>query len=123
MFDIEIAGKVRTAKVTFKTAVVYEAEFHSDLTKDFFGKQVYREEDRQPEDGLTIDFTATNWNVVMKVLWAALKTADPRLPGFERWADETEGANLWYAAEVLAIECADCFFRPDSAGEDEARGQ
>lgn len=119
MFEIELDGKKREAKVTFKTAVLYEMEFHSDLTKDFFGKQVLAAKPEGTEDALTIDFTATNWNVVMKVLWAALKTVDPSLPGFERWASETEGGNLWWAAEALSVECADCFFRPDSAGEDE----
>lgn len=118
MFDIEINGENRKAKVTFKTAWLYEAEFKSDMTKDFFGKQTFAEGSEAKGDGITIDFTQTDWNVVMKVLWAALKTADRSTPGFERWADETEGANLWYAAEVLAYECADCFFRPDSPGED-----
>ena len=119
MFDIEVNGKRHKAKVTFKTAFIYEAEFHSDLTKDFFGKQVFKEE-KAEEKAITIDFTATNWNAVMRVLWAAMKTADPSLPGFERWSEEAEGANLWYAAEVLSMECADCFFRPDSSSEDEA---
>jgi hypothetical protein len=116
MFEIEIEGKKKKVEVSFLTSVLYEAEFGTDLVKDFFGKQVLKDGKEESED-ITIDFTQTNWNVTMKVLWAALKTADAKVPGYQQWCRKTKGVNMWFAAEALSFECADCFFRSEAAGK------
>ena len=120
MFEVEINGKKTKAEVSFYTAYLYEAEFRSDLIKDLFGTQ-----DFEPEfeaDGgrlVRVDFTKTNWTAMTKVLWAAVKTANPSAKGYVEWVKGAKGANLWLVGELLSAEVADCFFRSEAAGEDD----
>lgn len=120
MFEIELGGKTYKAEVTFYTSYLYEAEFRSDLIKDLFGMQ--ESEDPVSLDGsdkiVSIDFTKTNWIATMKVLWAALKTANPSTPSFANWMKKTSGVNLWLVNEQLGAEVVDCFFHTDVAREE-----
>ena len=119
MFEVEIGGKKRKAAVTFYTAQVYEMEFGSDLIQDFLG--VVGTDSLIETDGESIakiDFTKTNWTGAMKALWAALKTADDKLPGYTQWSRKVSGVNLWLAQDQLGYEISDCFFRADTAGEE-----
>lgn len=123
MFEIEIDGKKAKAEVTFYTAVLYEEEFHKDIIQDFFGVQdssdaLIVENSDGDEPVMSIDFTKANWSSSMKVLWAAVKTANDRTPGYVAWMKKAKGINLWLLREVIGIEMADCFFRAGAAEED-----
>lgn len=118
MFEVEIDGKNYKASVTFYTAQLYESEFKSDMLKDFLGVQVFDAPKSDESSVLRIDFTKTNWLAAAKVLWAALKTADDRTPGYTQWMKNTSGANMWLVQEQLGLEVADCFFRAGASGED-----
>jgi hypothetical protein len=116
MFEFEIDGVPTKADVTFHTAWLYEAEFGSSIVSDLFGRRSLSA-DEGSED-LSIDFTKTDWNALNRALWAAVKTADKTVPGYEEWTRRTRGVNLWLVGMVLSAEVADCFFRPSSAGEE-----
>lgn len=120
MFEIEIDGKKVKAEVSFYTAQLYEAEFQSDLIKDFFGVQ-FNEGPVTSDDGETIasiDFTKINWFAATRAMWAAIKTADETAPSFQPWLKSTAGTNLWLVREQIAMEIADCFFRAEAPREE-----
>lgn len=121
MFEVSIDGKKVKAEVTFYTATLYEAEFRKDMLKDFFGDVLKMSEQIQVDEDLNvvnIDFEKINWMAANRVLWAAVKTADESVPYYAEWAKKTKGANLWDVRDALANEVADCFFRPEPAGEE-----
>jgi len=119
MFEVSIDGKKVKAEVTFYTAQLYEAEFRSDIIKDLFGEQNAGSViDFSGDDVIRIDFTKVNWTAMMKVLWAAVKTADDSTPGYTEWMKRTKGLNLWLVQEMIGAEVADCFFRAEAAGEE-----
>jgi len=124
MFEVDINGKKVKAEVSFYTAYLYEAEFRSDLIKDLFGTQDF-EPEIEASDGrlVKVDFTKTNWTAMTKVLWAAVKTADPSAKSYSEWMKSAKGANLWLVGELLSAEVADCFFRSEVAGEEEQAGE
>lgn len=113
MFEVEIDGENVKAEVSFQTALIYEAEFQRDLIKDFFGVSTTDPtvETDEGENVVRVDFTKTNWTSTMKLLWAAIKTADPHAPSFTAWMKDTKGVNMWLLNEQLGAEVADCFFR------------
>jgi len=118
MFEIEINGKQVKAEVSFYTAVIYEQEFMSDMLQDFFGVQ--KADSPIDVDGdsiIKIDFTKINWASAMKVLWAAVKTANDSTAAYSTWMKKAKGANMWLIREQLADEISDCFFRAEPAGE------
>ena len=134
MFEVEINGKKVNAEVSFYTAQLYEAEFKKDLIQELFGIQTVEpsvefgeigenEEDvkrflDKPEEFITkVDFTKVSWFTVQKVLWAAIKTANPNTPSFSQWAKNTGGVNLWLVQELIGEEVTDCFFRAGAAEE------
>lgn len=136
MFEVDIDGRTVKAEVTFYTAQLYEAEFRRDLIQDLFGIQTAEpsvefdeigenpeEIERfleNPENYITkVDFTKVSWTVVAKVLWAAIKTADPATPNYTTWMQSTKGVNLWLVQDVIGNEVTDCFFRPAAAEADE----
>lgn len=119
MFTVEFEEGTYDAEVTFYTAVLYEQEFCKDMLQDFFGVQGADGPIGVDGDSIvTIDFTKVNWAASTKVLWAALKTADPSIPSYTAWVKNAKGANLWLVREQLAEEIGDCFFRSEVAGEE-----
>lgn len=126
MFQVEIDGKTYEGKVTFYTAQLYEVEFRSDLIRDLFGVQTAEQALEVEMDGdgeeaqariVKIDFTKVSWSAVMKVLWAALKTADSSLPSYSEWMKKASGANLWLVQELIGEAVTDCFFRASTSEE------
>lgn len=121
MFEVTIDGKTTKAEVSFYTATLYEAEFKKDLLQDFFGDVLKLSEQVQVDDDLNvvnIDFQKINWMAANRVLWAAIKTADESVPYYTEWSKKARGVNMWDMRDVLANEVADCFFRPEPAGEE-----
>ena len=118
MFETEIGGKTAKAEVTFYTALLYEQEFGGDMLKDLFGVQ--SSDPALVVDGgevVTIDFTKTNWTVLMKVLWAAVKTADEFTPNYTAWMRKARGTNLFLVNQLLSEEIGECFFHTEAAEE------
>ena len=121
MFDVTIGDKAYKAEVSFYTAVLYEAEFRSDLVADLFGVQG---QDRNPfsfkgNDLAEIDFTKVSWLSVAKATWAALKTADSSIPSYQAWMKKARGVNFWDLREALMEDASDCFFRSSATEEEE----
>ena len=121
MFEVEIGGKKVKAEVSFLTAQLYEAEFRSDIIQDLYGLQSFADGEFEFKDGsiVGIDFTKVRWLEVTKALWAAVKTADPTLPGYSEWVKTTSGANLWEIRDELVNAVNDCFFRAGAPEEGE----
>lgn len=119
MFQVEFSEGTYDAEVTFYTALLYEQEFGKDMLQDFFGVQGMDGPIGVDGDAIvTIDFTKVNWAASSKVLWAALKTADSSIPGYQAWMKGAKGANMWLIRELLANEIGECFFRTDVAAEE-----
>lgn len=124
MFEISIDGKKVAGEVTFETAILYEQQFGSEMLSDLLGKQTSGANGVTTidDDGsMTIDFTIVPWNAVLKTLWAAIKTKDPKTPGFDKWVKGLRGMNAFEARGALTLEVDDCFFRldPEEAQEGE----
>ena len=127
MFTVDINGVKHDAKVTFYTAQLYELEFRADLIQDLFGIQTAEQSIEFEAEGegeertvrvARIDFTKVSWAAVMKVLWAAIKTAEPSTPSYAQWTKGASGVNLWLVQEQVGEEVSDCFFRSGAAEED-----
>lgn len=132
MFTLETENDKFDVEVTFETALIYEAEFHSDILKDLFGRQdenssaIEMDFDSESGDGnddayahiVAIDFTKVSWSSVMKALWAAARTANALVPGYSIWVKTIKGVNLWDVRDMLMEEARDCFFRAPAATEE-----
>lgn len=97
------------------TLMVYEQEFKRDLIQDLFGRMVLRDETEE-EGEFVLDFRDTNWTALIRVLWAALKTADDSLPPFAEWQANLEDVNLYIVQGVLVPEVQRRFFRAGGTG-------
>lgn len=119
MFQVKIDGKEVDAKVTFYTAQLYESEFCKDLISDFYGVQDMSPIISVQEDSVVkVDFTKISWLAATRALWAAIKTADEKTPGYSTWMKSTEGVDTWRVREQLDAAITDCFFRTEAAGEE-----
>lgn len=114
MTEITVGGESRKAMASVLTLMLYEQEFGKGLIEDLFGKV---ENVAQDED-VVIDFTATNWTAMARVLWACLKTADDSLPGFAEWSRGADDLNMFEVAGKLNSLVNGAFFRtPDRTPE------
>lgn len=96
------------AVVSVETLMVYEQEFGGDLIRDFLGLQDMAE-DEGPSD--SVDFRQVNWTALVRVLWAALKVADPGMPRFAEWAAGLGDVDLLAVNAQLGPEVVRRFFR------------
>lgn len=116
MFEVEIGGKACKAAVSCLTPSIYEDEFGGDMLADLYGRIDKKsgnlvELDRKGEV-VAVDYTAVRWTVLVKVLWAALKTVDDTVPGFKAWAKGADGISVIDVRSMLEAAITDCFFRP-----------
>lgn len=116
MFTIDINGKPTECEINFGTALDYELEFGKDMVADVNGSVKAGDPNliTMSEDGevvLGIDFTAVPWTTLLRVLWCAAKTRDPKIKPFKKWAADTRGINMFDARLLLSDEMGDCFFR------------
>lgn len=126
MFEIEINGQKKKAEVSFKTAFLYEAEFGKDIIQDFFGvvsdennsalgfETVKDDSGEEVEVIARIDFTKINWLATIRVLWAAMKTADPSTKPFDAWSSKIDGVDMMGVRIAVAEAMNDCFFRSEA---------
>ena len=122
MFDVTIGDKTYKAEVSFYTAVLYEAEFRSDIIADLFGVQG---QGMNPitfkgDNVATIDFTKVGWLSVAKATWAALKTVDSSTPSYSAWMKKARGVNFWDLRDAIIEDASDCFFRTPATNEEES---
>lgn len=125
MFEVSIGGKACKAAVSCLTPTIYEEEFGGDMLADLYGRIDKKsgnlvELDRKGEV-VAVDYTAVKWNVIIRVLWAALKTVSDTVPGFKVWAKTADGINAIDVRSELEAAITDCFFRP-GPDESEAEG-
>ncbi len=102
------------------TLVAYEEEFGRDLIQDVFGKVKVEDPKKAEEDGLVmvLDYTQTEWTALLRVAWAAIRTADPSLPGFKEWAAGVGEVNFNTISGQVIPAAMRQFFRPkDEQGE------
>lgn len=110
---IDVGNGEVDAILGFETLVTYEEEFGRDLIQDFFGKAEVPvgDEPDGSEKTVTIDFTQTNWTAITRVAWAAIRTADPDIPGYGEWIKGVGDMNLRELNEALFPEAIRKFFR------------
>lgn len=124
MFEVELNGETFRGEVSFYTALLYEQEFKRKMVQDYMNGQDYRQLPKLDAEGnevkgesvLVLDFESIDWLVVMRVLWAALKTASDDVAPFEAWMRGVTDADLWDVRNLLDPLVADCFFRSAASG-------
>lgn len=93
------------AEFSVLTLAIYEQEFDgADLMQDVLGKTVLSDEDA------VLDFTATNWTKITQAAWAAIKTADDKLPSYRTWARAQSGLDVSALANAVQGEVFERFF-------------
>ena len=127
MFEVEVNGRKQKAEVSVRTAILYEAEFGKDIIQDFFGvvdeddgviefETVEDEKTGEKSDRIArIDFTKIDWLATIRVLWAAIKTADPGAKPFGAWSEEVGGLDMMAVRFAVANAMGDCFFCSEAA--------
>lgn len=125
MFTIAINGIETEGEINFGTALDYELEFGKDMVADVNGSVqkgdvafvTFDEDDKL----VGINFEAVPWTTLLKVLWCAVKTADPKTKPFKKWAAESKGLDMFDVRMKLTEAMEDCFFRnaPVEQGADE----
>ena len=119
-FTIEIGGHETECELNFGSALDYELEFGSDMVADVNGS--VKEGDSEfitfgepNEDGdatiIGIDFSVVPWTTLIRVLWVAVKTANPKTKSFDKWVKDARGINMIVARGLISAEMEDCFFR------------
>lgn len=121
MFSIDINGKPTECEINFGTALDYELEFGKDMVADVNGSIREGDEsfvtlDEEGETVVSINFHAVPWTTLLKVLWCAVKTRDPKTKPFRKWAAEMRGIDMVDARLKLSREMEDCFFRNSIVG-------
>lgn len=109
---IDFGNGPREAVVSVETLTVYEQEFGgADLIRDFMGVQNVSED----VDADSVDFRRVNWTALVRVLWAALRTADPEVVPFREWAASVGDVNLLVVNAQLGREVVRRLFRAGAA--------
>lgn len=116
MFSIDINGTPTDCEINFGTALDYELEFGKDMVADVNGSIKEGDEgfvtfDEDGENVVGINFHAVPWTTFLKVLWCSVKTCDPKVRPFRKWAAEMRGIDMMDARLKLSEEMEDCFFR------------
>lgn len=124
MFSIDINGKLTDCEINFGTALDYELEFGRDMVADVNGSISAGEEafvtfDEEGERVVGINFHAVPWTTLLKVLWCAVRTCDPKAKPFKKWASEMRGIDMMDARLKLTEEMEDCFFRNSALGSEQ----
>ena len=103
-------------EVSVYTLVLYEQEFDGrDLIKDVFGKVELRDDSKDDDVVMSLDYRTVNRTYLTKALWAALKTADDSVPHFDKWVKEVGAINMWsLAGDFTAAINANLFRSEDS---------
>lgn len=99
------------AVLSIHTMMLYEQEFGRDIIQDLFGKAKVRKDEEEEDVLFSVDYRDTNWTSAVRVLWAALKTADDSLPPFSEWERSLGAVNLHVVAHALMQEALRQFFR------------
>lgn len=102
----------KEAIIGIHTMMIYEQEFRSDIVQDIFGRQVLREEKDGDDVVFAVDYRNVQWTAALKVLWAALKTADDSVPSFSEWSNGLGPVNLDEIVSAIVPEVRRQFFRP-----------
>ena len=128
MFSIDIDGKPTDCEINFGTALDYELEFGKDMVADVNGSAKEGDEGflTLSEDGesvIGINFHAVPWTTLLKVLWCAAKTCDPKIKPFRKWASDMRGIDMMDARMKLNEEMGDCFFRNAPVDAEEQPGE
>lgn len=121
MFSIDINGVPTECEINFGTALDYELEFGKDMVADVNGSMREGDErfvtfDDDDSTVIALNFHAVPWTTFLKVLWCSVKTRDPRVKPFKKWASEMRGIDMMEARIRLSEEMEDCFFRNSFMG-------
>lgn len=124
MFIASINGVDTECEINFGTAIDYELEFGKDMVADVNGSVKPGEPgflivDDDGETVIGVDFHAVPWTTLLRVLWCAAKTRNPKIKPFKKWAEDMRGVNMFALREQLSEEIEDCFFRSAPMDETE----
>lgn len=112
--ELVINGKKVKAAMSIKTLVLYEHEFDgADMIADLNGKVLANDN----EEGVLFDFGKVPWLKIMQGAWAMLKTANDKVPHFEKWAATVETVNTFELRNVLEDAVSDAFFHTAASPE------
>lgn len=132
LIDVDGTG-AREAVATAWTLALYEQEFGRDLIADVYGvvdlrRDFYRKGPRG--EVVAVDYTARDWNAILRALWAMLKTAsdialeagdlapNDAVPGFKRWVRSVGAVDMNEVTDAVYRLCNEGFFRA-GAGDSE----
>ena len=84
-------------EVSLRTLVIYEHEFGSDMIQDMNARETLRKDSKDPDVVFSIDYRDFQWMACLRALWAGVKTANGKTPGFEKWCSSLGDAqvDLW----------------------------
>lgn len=101
----------KEAILSVETMTVYEQEFGRDIIQDLFGRVVVRKEQHEEDVEFAVDYRDTNWTAIVRVLWAALKTADGSTPSYKEWSKSVGNIDLNAIGRPILDEAWKMFFR------------
>ncbi len=113
MVEVEINGEAVKASYSIWALSLYEQEFGgANMLGDLFGVQVFdAPTDGEGEDGgegkkseFKLDFTANDWAMLSRVLWAGVKNEDDSTPSFAEWAKSVESYKIFEIAGKVPNE-------------------
>lgn len=113
MVEVEINGEAVKASYSIWALSLYEQEFGgANMLGDLFGVQVFdapaegegegEGEGNKPE--FKLDFTANDWAMLSRVLWAGVKNEDDSTPSFAEWAKSVESYKIFEIAGKVPNE-------------------
>lgn len=105
------------AVLSVHTLMLYEQEFNgADMIQDYYGLSIARKQEYGDDVETVLDFRNVNWTALVRVLWAALKTADDSLPPFAEWEAGLPDIDLFAVNRELGPEVMRRFFRSLAPG-------
>lgn len=111
MVNVSVNGEEVRAEYSVWTLSLYEQEFKgANLIADLYG-EVSLDGDRKERKGLVLDFTAQDWTMLTRVLWAGVKTADDSTPSFSAWSKGIKELDLFEVASKIPAEVMQACFR------------
>lgn len=102
-----------------QTMTVYEQEFGRDIIQDLFGRAVVRRQEVEDDVEFAVDYRDVNWTALVRVLWAAIRTADPETPPFAVWSARVGSLDLNAVNDALYPAAIGAFFHSGDSGSQE----
>ena len=111
MAEVVVNGEKVVAEYSVWTLSLYEQEFGgANMLADLFGV-VSLDDEAVKSKSLALDFTAQDWTMLTRVLWAGVKTADDSTPSFVAWSKSIKEIDMFEVANNVPIDVMQACFR------------